>query len=119
MILKERRKSGRIMLNQQCWLDAKNLTLFIRICNISKEGMFLKTASPLPPGTRATLSWESGEKEKIEAEVEVMWTRPASTQSRDLPGMGLKILNFTRGAECFKEVVDGAEELSTDVIHMS
>jgi len=116
---RDRRRSKRIYVNQRCWFDTSDLTLYLRIHNASQEGLFLKTATPLPAGTHATLSWETPDKTKIVAKVEVMWSKPADLTLHTLSGMGIRFVEFIEGGEKFQSEIEDMERLSTDVLHMS
>jgi hypothetical protein len=77
--------------------------MYITIMNISRGGVFLKTAIPLPVGQKAKIMWKMADDVEVEAEAEVVWScqggSPGPQGGFIMPGMGLKFIRFTRGGE--------------------
>lgn len=63
------------------------MTVYARIGNLSEGGLFLRTSTPLPTGSRALLRFRDGDAEEISAEATVMWSRGGVG---DQAGMGLQ-----------------------------
>lgn len=90
-------------LDQRCWCEGENVTIFNRVTNVSPGGAFLRTANPLRCGDRARLVWSSPEGDTAIAEVEVAWTSQRSPLAPS--GMGLRLLNFVSGEETWKSLL--------------
>lgn len=91
----EARRSPRYALRCRTWCEGDHVTLYLQSLNVSAGGMFLRTATPLPPGARAvvTMRVDGGE---IVAEAEVVWVARAGSK---VPGMGVKLLEIRQGAD--------------------
>lgn len=79
--------------------------------NLSKSGMFVKSADALPPGTKVSLSLEAKGQEFPFAEAEVVWQRPAEKATDEvIPGFGLRFVNFLhpRAPELVDALLDKA-----------
>src|SRR4051812_26147117 len=85
--------------------------------NISKGGTFIKTARPLPIGTRFLFALSvPALSEPVQITGKVQWIRaetPAPTGPDDEPGMGIRFV-FTTDEEriCFERLVQGLMEHS-------
>jgi hypothetical protein len=99
----ERRKHRRYYFIRPCWCEGSNITMLIRIANISRGGFFLKTSNPLPIGRHAILTFKADNSNEIIAEVEVVWhSRGPQVLSRtSLSGMGTKLLDIVKGDAVF------------------
>jgi hypothetical protein len=99
----EKRRFPRFPITQRCWCESTNVTMYITIMNISRGGVFLKTAIPLPVGQHAKIMWKMADDDEVEAEVEVVWScqggAPAPGGGFVMPGMGLKFLKVLKGGE--------------------
>jgi Tfp pilus assembly protein PilZ len=77
--------------------------MYITMLNISRGGIFLKTAIPLPVGQRARIAWKTPDDQEIEAEAEVVWCCPGTPAGKNgfatAPGMGLKFIEVKKGVE--------------------
>jgi len=84
--------------------------------NISKGGTFIKTARPLPIGTRCQFSFSlPALSEPLQLEGEVSWILPPETaQERgENPGMGVRFLFSDRAAQReFEDLVERMMEQS-------
>ncbi len=107
---RNRRKSQRVHLNRRVWCEGENVTLYVPATNASERGLFLRTATPFPKGKRAKIDLELEGGGAISAEVEVVWSRPPGTVDPTIPGMGLRILRFTRGEDDFNRFLEQAAE---------
>ncbi len=99
----ERRRDSRVPLDQRCWCEGEDITLFSRVINASRHGVFLLTATPLGIGDRARLVWNSPEGEQAIAMAEVAWIRERRVAGP--PGMGLRLLRFITGEEVWKSLL--------------
>ena len=93
----EARQSPRFALRRRVWCEGDHVTLYLQSQNVSEGGLFLRTATPLPPGTRARVSLRIDDVEMI-AEAEVVWVAGTGAP---VAGMGLKLLQIEEGAEAF------------------
>lgn len=107
---RERRRSTRVHLNRRVWCEGENITLYVPAVNASEGGLFLRTATPLPRGKLAKIDLELEGGGSVSAEVEVVWTRPPRGADATIPGMGVRILKITRGAEVFARFLEEAGE---------
>ena len=83
----ESRKHARVSTRLRCWCEGENVTVYARIGNLSEGGLFLRTSTPMPKGSRTLVRFRDGEQEEVSAEAVVVWTREAVG---DQPaGMGL------------------------------
>ena len=99
----DRRKYRRYHFIKPCWCEGSNITMLIKIVNISKGGFFLKTSNPLPIGRHAVLTFRANGSNEIIAEVEVVWhSRGPQVLSRtSLSGMGTRLLDIVKGDDIF------------------
>ena len=100
----ERRRSERLRLRARAWCEAKNLTLYGRVGNVSATGLFLLSAAPLSPGDKVTVAIAVDQRELV-ADAEVVWARDAalaeqldSAADRGASGLALRFLQLS--AEC-------------------
>ena len=97
----EARQSPRFALRRRVWCEGDHITLYLQSHNVSEGGLFLRTATPLPPGTRARVSIKIDDVE-IVAEAEVVWI---ATAGAPVPGMGVKLLEIQEGADAFADLL--------------
>lgn len=99
----DKRKDPRFPITQRCWCESTNVTMYITIMNISRGGLFLKTAIPLPVGQRAKVIWKTADDQEVEAEAEVVWSCQGGALGPEggfmMPGMGLKFISVKKGSE--------------------
>jgi len=70
--------------------------LFAYLSNISEMGIFVRTESPLPIGTRLRLRFHIDEADALELDGEVMWINPVRVAGDNLnPGMGVAFANLS------------------------
>ncbi len=78
--------------------------LFAYLTNISEMGIFVRTESPLPIGTRLRLRFHVESGDVLELEGVVMWINPVRVSGDNLnPGMGVRFDNLA--AEQREQVV--------------
>lgn len=97
MTAQEARRSPRFALRRRVWCEGDHITLYLQSQNVSAGGLFLRTATPLPPGTKARVSLRI-EDEEIVAEAEVVWVAGSGAA---IPGMGVRLVEIQSGAEAF------------------
>ncbi len=104
----DQRLHRRFPITQRCWCESTNVTMFITMLNISRGGLFLKTAIPLPVGQRARVVWKTADEQEIEAEAEVVWCCQGTSLSgyTAAPGMGLRFIEVKRGQESLERFFD-------------
>ena len=91
----ERRLHARVPIHGRCWCESKNVTLYVQMSNISEEGLFIKTATPLEIGSCATIRLVLPETNaEVEARGEVVWTRRHREEGSLPPGMGLHFVEL-------------------------
>lgn len=89
----ERRRHRRVPIRARCWCESEAVTLYAQIVNVSEEGMFIRTFSPLKRGSSVSLRFEARKGTEITAEAVVVWVRESANDFGEPPGMGLR---FTR-----------------------
>lgn len=78
--------------------------LFAYLTNISEMGIFVRTETPLPIGTRLRLRFHVESGDALEFEGVVMWINPVRVSGDNLnPGMGVRFDNLA--AEQREQVV--------------
>jgi hypothetical protein len=73
--------------------------------DLSPNGLFVKTGSPLPPGTRIKMELTMPDKNKVLLEGMIRWRKTGPLQAIHLNikiGMGVKILKFISGEEHYR-----------------
>jgi uncharacterized protein (TIGR02266 family) len=86
------RLTERTITRMRCWCEAENVTFYARVANISEGGIFLRTSTPLPNGSRTHLRFALAGPDNIEAQATVVWTREDGVDGGP-PGMGMKFEN--------------------------
>ncbi len=96
---KNRRKDDRVPKKFKVAYSSPKALKESYLSNISLGGVYIKTNSPLDPGTRFTLKiFLPDEKKELEVECEVAWAQTEEKVPRDKklpPGMGIKFLNVS------------------------
>lgn len=96
----EKRGSQRVPVKLKVdWKSAGNF-LFEHATNISEQGIFIETESPMEPGTAIDLQFQLPEaSKKIEVRGEVTWVnpvRPVGSENYN-PGMGIRFTDLKEG----------------------
>lgn len=73
----------------RCWFEGDNITFYARVANLSEGGLFLRTSTPLPQGTRALLRMQVEDSGELTAPVTVVWRRE-HPEAGGPAGMGLR-----------------------------
>jgi type IV pilus assembly protein PilZ len=93
----ERRKDERVEVDLEVDYRADDTFLFAYITDISAMGIFVRTNTPEPPGTRLNLRFTPpGGEEPLEFEGEVIWINPlreGDLENRN-PGMGIQFVEL-------------------------
>jgi uncharacterized protein (TIGR02266 family) len=92
----DRRQWQRVLTHLEVDYGNRNNYLFAYIRDISGTGIFIRTHTPEPPGTRLNLRFTpKGGKLPFELEGEVIWVnplRPGHPDNLD-PGMGIRFVD--------------------------
>lgn len=97
----ELRRAPRLEFQGRAWCEHRQLTLYLAIRNLSREGLFLQTATPLAAGERVVISLQDGDP-AIVIEAEIVWTVPR----RRVGGVGCRIVRFLEGAEHYPSLLE-------------
>lgn len=93
----DRRKFERVLVDWSVDYKANDTFLFAYISDISEMGIFVRTETPEPPGTRLNLRFTPPKSEPLELEGQVTWInppRPGEGPNRQ-PGMGIRFMDLT------------------------
>jgi hypothetical protein len=102
--MSDHRRDPRIPIRQRIWCEGEHLTLYVQALNMSTGGLFVRTANPPPPGQCFRVTFPDLEEGEIVAQVEVVWARQVSGDP--LPGMGLRITTFEKGASNYQRFLE-------------
>jgi type IV pilus assembly protein PilZ len=96
----DRRVHERVLVDIEVDYRADDTFLFAYITDISAMGIFVRTNSPEPTGTRLNLRFSTpteGGSELMEVEGEVIWINPPRPGDSDhrQPGMGIQFADLT------------------------
>jgi type IV pilus assembly protein PilZ len=94
----ERRQWERVLVDLEVDYGNEENYLFAYIRDISATGIFVRTNSPEPPGTRLNLRFTTpGRGDTFELEGEVIWINPYRPGHSDNlhPGMGIRFIGLT------------------------
>jgi len=92
-----RRSDARVPVELEVDYRASDTFLFAYITDISAMGIFVRTETPEPRGTRLNLRFRVAGGELMELEGEVIWLnppRPDDSEGRN-PGMGIQFRNLS------------------------
>jgi type IV pilus assembly protein PilZ len=95
---KERRQAQRVRVALEVNYRSADTFLFAYITDLSLLGIFVRTETPSPPGTRLTLRFTpTGQSAPMELEGQVIWINPvrAEHERGRNPGMGIRFLGVT------------------------
>lgn len=110
--MSDHRRTPRIPIRQRIWCEGEHLTLYVQALNVSTGGLFVRTANPPPPGQCFRVSFPDIEEGEIVAQVEVVWARQVAGEP--LPGMGLRITTFEKGAQNFQRFLERKQLAARD-----
>lgn len=95
----DRRNAPRVLLNLEVDYLQEDTFLFAYVMDLSTLGIFIRSTTPLPPGTHLNLRFTlPTERRPLEAEGEVIWVntfRPGDFSSLN-PGMGVRFVELER-----------------------
>ena len=95
---RERRQAPRILVNIEVDYGNKDHFLFAYIKDISATGIFVRTDTPEPPGTRLNLRFTPTKGGRVlDLEGEVIWINPLrpGTAENINPGMGIRFVELS------------------------
>lgn len=95
---RERRKFERLVVDLPVDYGANDTFLYSLISDFSAMGIFIKTTSPQPTGTKLHLRFTPpGQSKPLELEGKVTWINPVHQDNdpQRQPGMGIQFLNVT------------------------
>lgn len=95
---KDRRQWQRVLVDLEVDYGNQENYLFAYIRDISATGIFVRTNSPEPPGTRLNLRFTPhGAVDPLELEGEVIWINPYRPGQPDNlhPGMGIRFIGLS------------------------
>jgi len=115
--MSDHRRHPRIPIRQRVWCEGDQLTLFVQALNVSRGGLFVRTANPPAEGDRVRISFRDLREGEVVAQTVVVWARRDAAAQRPAaqqPGMGLRITAFERGASDFERFVARAGDAERD-----
>ncbi len=97
---KEQRTSKRVPLNIRVDYTCQDNYLFEYSSNLSDNGIFIKTDSPLDPGTKLTLHFAiNNGKDEIKTKGEVMWINRPTDGKENQGGMGVRFMQLNEESQ--------------------
>jgi len=109
----ERRKEERYRRRLQLRLSTENGSTMGLTDDISREGIFVRSASVQPVGTPIRIELTTPDNEKVVLGGTVQWEiklSPILLRQGRKGGMGIKISNFVSGEESYREILESCEE---------
>ena len=99
--MSDRRVARRIAARLRVWCEGDEFTLLSETANVSRRGLFLRTASTLPPPGPFKVTIDAL---GVVASVVARW----SVRGPDVatPGLGVEIVSFERGGPAYGEYVE-------------
>ena len=97
----DRRGARRVPTRLRVWCEGDDFTLLSETGNVSHQGLFLRTSSTAPPAGpfRVTIDALG-----VVASVQARWVQRGPEVT--MPGMGVEIVAFERGASAFSDYVE-------------
>jgi uncharacterized protein (TIGR02266 family) len=95
---RDRRQAPRVLVNLEVDYGNQDHFLFAYIRDISATGIFVRTDTPEPPGTRLNLRFKPERGGRIlDLEGEVIWINPVrpGTAENINPGMGIRFVDLS------------------------
>jgi type IV pilus assembly protein PilZ len=85
-----------VLVNFEVDYRCDDTFLYAYITDLSAMGIFIRTTSPHPPGTRLNLHFKPPGGPEIDVEGQVMWVNPTRPgRSENNPGMGVQFVDLT------------------------
>ena len=112
-IMIERRKEERYRRRLQLRLSTENGSTMGFTDDISREGIFVRSASVQPVGTPIRIELTTPDNEKVVLGGTVQWEiklSPILLRQGKKGGMGIKISNFVSGEESYRKILESCEE---------
>jgi type IV pilus assembly protein PilZ len=92
----ERRRHERYPTAIDVDCESGDTFLFASITNISEMGIFVRSATPLPVGTKLTLRFAGSDGKRLELQGTVAWVNPLRPDGDNPnPGMGVRFGELT------------------------
>lgn len=93
----DRRQHERVLVDWSVDYRASDTFLFAYISDISAMGIFVRTPTPEPAGTRLNLRFSPPGGPPMEVEAQVIWINPPrdDDDASRQPGMGLQFVDLT------------------------
>ena len=112
-IMIERRKEERYRRRLQLRLSTENGSTMGFTDDISREGIFVRSASVQPVGTPIRIELTTPDNEKVVLGGTVQWEiklSPILLRQGKRGGMGIQISNFVSGEESYRKILESCEE---------
>jgi|GEM_PF-3710962 len=93
------REHERLALSARCWIDDGRHTLYVRIHNLSRNGLSVRAPVPFQPNGAVDLELElpAG---RVRVRAEVVWVDDGTNSSG--PRMGARFVEVTEGVEALE-----------------
>jgi len=111
-IMIERRKEERYRRRLQLRLSTENGSTMGFTDDISREGIFVRSASVQPVGTPIRIELTTPDNEKVVLGGTVQWEiklSPILLRQGKKGGMGIQISNFVSGEESYRKILESCE----------
>ncbi len=111
----ERRKQERYSKRLQLRFSTENGSTMGFTNNISREGIFVTSASVQPSGTQIRIELTTSDDEKVVLGGTVKWgikLSPILLRQGKKGGMGIQISNFVSGEESYRKILESCEKRS-------
>lgn len=108
----ERRKEERYKKRLQLRFGTENGSTMGFTDDISREGIFVRSASVQPVGTQIRIELTTSDDEKVVLGGTVKWgikLPPTLLRQGKKGGMGIKISNFVSGEEFYRKILESCE----------
>jgi hypothetical protein len=93
----EKRRHRRLPVPMGCWLVDDRHTVYVRLHDLSRGGLSVRSRVPFPPSGELEVGLELPDGRWVRARGEVVWVR--GTSADDSAGMGARFLDFIEGEE--------------------
>lgn len=111
----ERRKQERYSKRLRLRFSTENGSTMGFTNNISREGIFVTSASVQPSGTQIRIELTTSDDEKVVLGGTVKWgikLAPILLRQGKKGGMGIQISNFVSGEESYRKILESCEKRS-------
>ena len=101
-----RRRFPRLQLPLRCWLIGGSHTMYLRVHDVSRDGLSVRAPVPFHPADQLTVRLELADGINVEARAEVVWTR-AVAEGATGPRMGARFVEVSKGKAALHEALPG------------